>query len=112
MFAYLLVIEGAIFSYCITAQEWVWTGFMVPVIVSTLYYFRKFTRKIETDDSTNDILKKLAYLYVKVEETIPEKSLKIEMKRCITEVVYSACKGVNVLERWYDSIKAMGGREE
>lgn len=46
-FAYLLVIEGIIFSYCVTVQEQVWTDFMVLVVVFTLRYFRKYIRKIK-----------------------------------------------------------------
>ena len=107
----LLVTEGAIMAYLIFIKEFLFAGMMAGFAIATMWYNRKNLRWITSESNEDEIMKKLAWLFIQADK-IPEISLRKEVKRVISEVVYSACKGVNTLERWYDAIYKLGGKDE
>lgn len=95
----------------IFTKDFLLAGIMAGLAVGCMWYNRKNLKWVEPDSKDNEILTKLAWLFVQA-DAIPEASLKKEVKKVISELVYSSCKGVNLLDRWYDILSKMGGKEE
>ncbi|MBO7449073.1 MAG: hypothetical protein J6U54_01780 [Clostridiales bacterium] len=108
----IIFVMGVAFSYFVAHSSWIYAGISAIITVGLLWTYSNTRIKVKHGDVNSDIMKKCAWIYVNADKYIPDKQARVQVRRLISEIVYIACKGVNVKEYWVDFLSEYDYKEE